>query len=230
MSVSDARWCGVMRGGVGITLVFFTFITTGWTNQDPNSKTEYTVKSLQSRIHRIQQAKTDSSIAHPDSLQAGTIQRQGAGYAEVGASTSTPRTYALLDDKQARLQEKKKALPEWLASLDRARNKHPLKSTQHTPNHRTASSISRVINTHNTEIKAFYHKYLKLHPNLDGTLTLKIYVTPEGTVSHVDVAESSLENPNFVDRVCSMVQQWTDLGSCECNVIKIYRQKYVFGE
>jgi outer membrane biosynthesis protein TonB len=219
-----------MRGWLGITLVFLTFITTGWTSQDPDSKSEYPEKSLQGRIQRVQQAQTDSSTGHPDSLQAGTIQRHGAGYAEVGASTRTSRTYALLDDKQARLEEKKKALPDWLASLDRAKNQHRPKSVPHIPSHRTASSISRVINEHNTEIKAFYHKYLKLHPDLVGTLTLKIYVTPEGTVNQVDVAESSLENPDFVDRVRSMVQQWTDLGSCERNVIKIYRQKYIFGE
>jgi len=72
---------------------------------------------------------------------------------------------------------------------------------------------------------------LKLAPTLKGKIVVRIFVSPLGSVSEVQVISSTLSNSEFVTMIVKSIGQWDDFGVCEEIVgQKVYIQEYVFGE
>lgn len=60
-------------------------------------------------------------------------------------------------------------------------------------------------------------------------MVVRIFVTPDGTVSQVDVPSSTIVEIRFQNMITDLIKQWKDFGVCGSNKLKVYRQEYVFG-
>ena len=94
---------------------------------------------------------------------------------------------------------------------------------------RDAAKASSIINSHNDEIKACYHDYLKLNPNIAGKMVVRIFVNPGGSVQQVEISASTITESQFQEKLTQLIKQWKDFGFCGSNKVKVYRQEYVFG-
>jgi len=121
-------------------------------------------------------------------------------------------------------------VPQWLTTLSSPDTSNTEQdSTIGTNPERKAAQASSIINSHNDEIKACYHDYLKLNPSVTGKMVVRIFVTPDGTVSQVDVPSSTIVEIRFQNMITDLIKQWKDFGVCGSNKLKVYRQEYVFG-
>lgn len=117
-------------------------------------------------------------------------------------------------------------LPQWL--LDLATDCKPGKKPA-ANNNRTPSRVSQIINSHNEDITDYYHRYLKQHPHVAGTLQVRLRINGSGCVDSVQVVHSTLQDKEFCARVCKMIYSWDNFGASDAGV-KIYRQEYIFGD
>jgi len=119
------------------------------------------------------------------------------------------------------------ALPAWMQALNNPSAGAPadLPSDVRDPFY-----ISERINAHNPEIKALYRKFLKQWPDLEGKLTVRIYIHPSGRVVQAEPFESTLQHSQFENAVLQTIKTWRDFGASTKDKIMIYRQQYLFGE
>lgn len=125
---------------------------------------------------------------------------------------------------------RRKDVPQWLNGLD---SPDTLKSDQDSISQsdvRDGMKASLIINSHNDEIKQYYHDYLKLNPNLAGRMVLRIFVDANGNVKKVEISESTICEKQFEKEIMESIKQWKDFGPCSSKKLKVYRQEYVFGE
>jgi hypothetical protein len=117
--------------------------------------------------------------------------------------------------------------PDWLLSL----NDNGVKTDSgRYLSDRDPFRISQIVNEHNNEIQAIYQKYLKHWPDLEGKMTVRIFIAPSGAVDKVDLAESTLALKAFENAVVNTIYTWRDFGPCPNENTKIFRQQYIFGD
>jgi TonB family protein len=135
---------------------------------------------------------------------------------------------AALDGRSASPETAKtENTPDWLLSL----NDNGFKADSSCSlSGRDPFRISQIVNDHNTEIQAIYQKYLKRWPELEGRLTVRIFISPSGAVKKVDLAESTLVLRSFENAVLNAINNWQDFGACPNETTKIFRQQYIFGD
>ncbi len=121
-------------------------------------------------------------------------------------------------------------VPQWLSGLQSSDTlKLQRDSTLTRSAIRDAAKASLIMNSHNDQIKACYHDYLKLNPGVAGKMVVRVFVGPDGSVQQVEVSSSTIAEVDFQQRVIELIKQWKDFGLCASNRVKVYRQEYIFG-
>jgi len=96
---------------------------------------------------------------------------------------------------------------------------------------RSSRWVSTIINRHSSEIQDCYQTILKLNPTIKGKIKIRIFVSPSGSVSEVQVISSTLGNSVLETMIVKSIGKWDDFGVCEATIgQKVYVQEYVFGE
>lgn len=145
-----------------------------------------------------------------------------------GCIIDSVHTFAALHSRSAPTgSAKSENTPDWLLSL----NDNGLKAdSSRLFSGRDPFRISQIVNEHNDEIQAIYQRYLKRWPDLEGKLTVRIFISPTGAVERANLAESTLRLRPFENEVLKAIVAWRDFGACPDEPIKIFRQQYIFGD
>jgi hypothetical protein len=96
--------------------------------------------------------------------------------------------------------------------------------------HRSQDAIHEVIYSHLPAIRFCYERELKKFPNLKGKIDLRITVAADGSVSHVELISSTINNSRVERCIISRIMNWKDfkpIDSDEGNVT--FRQGFAFG-
>ncbi len=118
----------------------------------------------------------------------------------------------------------KNDMPSWLKSLDKQKS-----GTDSLETLRTAEFLSKVLTSNSKDLQKQYRDHLKLYPDHQGKIILKLFVTPPGAVHKVEILSCSMDNA-FRDQILKTVEKWDNLGLCDCDCIKVYVQEFIFGE
>lgn len=87
---------------------------------------------------------------------------------------------------------------------------------------RTAEDIRKVFDRYGTRLNNPYQRALRDDPNLAGTLTLKLTIAPDGSVTNCAVASSQLNNPELEAKIVALVKSF-DFGA---DNVEIYNGQY----
>jgi periplasmic protein TonB len=71
---------------------------------------------------------------------------------------------------------------------------------------RTAESVMSIINAQRGRVMYTYNKYLRQNPELSGKVSLDVTIAAEGRVADVQVVESTIENPDFIRDLISILK------------------------
>jgi TonB family protein len=71
------------------------------------------------------------------------------------------------------------------------------------------AAIHRAVGTYLGGIRYLYNRELRRNPDLEGKLTVRITVSPEGEVLDCEVVESTLDSPELVSAVLKRVKKWS---------------------
>ena len=71
------------------------------------------------------------------------------------------------------------------------------------------AAIHRAVGTYLGGIRYLYNRELRRTPDLEGKLTVRITVSPEGEVLDCEVVESTLDSPELVSAVLKRVKKWS---------------------
>ncbi|MGQ9852014.1 MAG: AgmX/PglI C-terminal domain-containing protein [Candidatus Oleimicrobiaceae bacterium] len=128
----------------------------------------------------------------------------------------------------------------WIAAL-RSGNLESLERPVSLPKHqgegqaavrdvRSPAFIAEVLARHNQEIQECYRQRVKINPSLEGRIDLRFEVAPDGSVSRVEVVESTLDDAELESCLVSSMLRWNDFGRCAPQKgPHVYRQQYTFG-
>lgn len=95
---------------------------------------------------------------------------------------------------------------------------------------RSPAFIAGVLARHNQEIQECYRQRVKINPSLEGRIDLRFEVAPDGSVSRVQVVESTLDDAELESCLVSCMLRWNDFGRCARQKgPRVYRQQYTFG-
>ena len=93
---------------------------------------------------------------------------------------------------------------------------------------RSAKSVMDVINAHYGRIMYTYNKYLRQNPSLRGKISIDVTIAASGRVSRVKVVESSIDNPNFINDILSILRRLNferiDSGSITVNLPFVFNR------
>jgi outer membrane biosynthesis protein TonB len=125
----------------------------------------------------------------------------------------------------------KKEIPSWLQNI-KSDKKESESDSLKTPKDdcRSPAKVSKIMTKHSQEIKDCYHDYLKLKPDLTGSMILRIFINPKGCVHDVKIVNTTISDQTFKNKVLEIVKTWQDFGQTDYKKINIYKQKYIFGE
>ncbi|MBD3375239.1 hypothetical protein GF406_09400 [candidate division KSB1 bacterium] len=140
------------------------------------------------------------------------------------ASTDSSKTSNTSLEKPLFSALSKNDMPSWLKSLDK-----PEPGPDSLATLRTREFLSKVLTLNSKELQKQYRDHLKLYPDNQGKIILKLFVTPPGAVDKVEILSCSMDNA-FKDQVLETVEKWDNLGLCDCDCIKVYVQEFIFGE
>lgn len=87
---------------------------------------------------------------------------------------------------------------------------------------RTAEDIRKVFDRYGTRLNNPYQRALRDDPNLAGTLTLKLTIAPDGSVTACSVASSQLNNPELEAKIVALVKSF-DFGA---DNVEVYNGQY----
>lgn len=95
---------------------------------------------------------------------------------------------------------------------------------------RSPEEITRIIMSHNRAIQDCYKQTLKRYPKIKGKIVIRFSITPDGTVSHVNIINSTINDDKIKQCILGRVKRWNDFGYCDPEMGDLYyRQTYVFG-
>ncbi len=73
---------------------------------------------------------------------------------------------------------------------------------------RAQEAINRVVKDKLTTIKVTYERILKLNPNLSGKLTVRFTIEEDGSVSNVEIIETTVNSPELEREIIRKVERW----------------------
>lgn len=71
---------------------------------------------------------------------------------------------------------------------------------------RTAEDIRKVFDQYGARLNNAHQRALRDNPNLQGTLTLKLTIAPDGSVSNCTIVSSQLDNPELEAKIVAIVK------------------------
>lgn len=74
---------------------------------------------------------------------------------------------------------------------------------------RAQDAINRVVKVNLATVKVTYERILKLNPNLSGKLTVRFTIEEDGSVSNVEIVESTVNSPELEREIERKVARWT---------------------
>jgi len=83
----------------------------------------------------------------------------------------------------------------------------PIRGSQAAMVRRTSSSVMGVINSQQGRIMYAYTKYLRTDANLRGKVSIDVTIEADGSVSNTGVAESTVENDDFVREIIAILRR-----------------------
>ncbi len=95
---------------------------------------------------------------------------------------------------------------------------------------RSPAFIAEVLARHNQEIQECYRQRVKINPSLEGRIDVRFEVAPDGSVSKVEIVESTLGDAELESCLVNCMLRWNDFGRCARQEgPHVYRQQYTFG-
>ena len=74
---------------------------------------------------------------------------------------------------------------------------------------RSKEAIRKVVMKKIGGLKYLYSKYLKMHPELEGKITVKMVIAPSGKVIRATVLESSLQQDELEREIVKKIKRWS---------------------
>ncbi len=96
--------------------------------------------------------------------------------------------------------------------------------------YRSPEAIQEVLLSHNAAIRYCYERELKRNPSLKGKLSVRITVSPDGSVKEASIVSSTLNSERVERCILARIQRWNDfkpIDRAEGDVA--FRQIYTFG-
>ncbi len=95
---------------------------------------------------------------------------------------------------------------------------------------RDFNAVSQVVSSHNQAIQYCYNRALKRNPRLRGKIVVRFTINPQGSVTHVEIVSSTLNNRQVERCVVSRIKRWNDFGAIDPSKgDTTIRQVYTFG-
>lgn len=95
---------------------------------------------------------------------------------------------------------------------------------------RSAEAIHGVMVGHVKAIQYCYERELKRNPSLKGKITVRITISPEGSVTNAEIISSTLDNLRVERCILARIQLWNDFPAIEEAEGDVsFRQVYTFG-
>jgi len=95
---------------------------------------------------------------------------------------------------------------------------------------RKAENVTKVILSHNRTIQDCYKQALKKDPILKGKVVVRFSVNPAGSVTQVNILQSTIDYEPMLNCIVNRIRRWKDFGESELSLGMVsYRQTYVFG-
>ena len=73
---------------------------------------------------------------------------------------------------------------------------------------RTDSDIMKIIRQRTPGLRHIYNRYLKKNPGLEGQITLKFTIVPNGEISDISIVSSTTQNQKFETEIQQNVSRW----------------------
>ncbi len=95
---------------------------------------------------------------------------------------------------------------------------------------RNADDIQAVVVKHNKSVQYCYDRQLRRNPDLKGKIVVRFTISPQGSVTKVEVVSSTVKNRQVERCVVNRIRKWNDFGEVEASVGNtVIRQTYAFG-
>ncbi|MFH1942484.1 MAG: AgmX/PglI C-terminal domain-containing protein [bacterium] len=96
--------------------------------------------------------------------------------------------------------------------------------------HRSPEAIQEVLQSHVPAIRYCYERELKRNPTLKGKVSVRVTVSPDGSVKEATIVSSTLDNDRVERCILARVLLWKDFPAIDPSEGDVtFRQVYVFG-
>ena len=95
---------------------------------------------------------------------------------------------------------------------------------------RSTDVLQKVLLTHVPAIRYCYERELKRNPELKGKLTVRITLSPDGSVKNAEIAQSTMQDERVERCILSRIRQWKDFPAVDLSEGDVtFKQVYSFG-
>ncbi len=96
--------------------------------------------------------------------------------------------------------------------------------------YRSPEAMYEVMYSHVSAITYCYERELKKIPDLKGKISVRITISPNGSVKNADIVSSTLNNESVERCILTRIRLWDDFQSIDASEGDVtFRQSYVFG-
>jgi TonB family protein len=96
--------------------------------------------------------------------------------------------------------------------------------------HRSPEAIYEVVYSHNPAIIYCYERELRKFPDLKGKISVRITISPDGSVKSADVVSSTLNNESVERCILARIRLWNDFEPIDPSEGDVtFVQPYLFG-
>ncbi len=96
--------------------------------------------------------------------------------------------------------------------------------------YRSLEAISEVVYSHRSAITYCYDRELRKIPDLRGKISIRITVSPNGSVKSADIVESTLNNESVERCILARIRLWDDFPPIDASEGDVtFIQPYIFG-
>ncbi len=82
-----------------------------------------------------------------------------------------------------------------------------MRGSQEARAQRTSESVMSIINSQQGRVMYTYNKYLRTNPDLRGKVSFDVTIEANGSVSNIQILESSIDNQDFVRELMNIVRR-----------------------
>lgn len=95
---------------------------------------------------------------------------------------------------------------------------------------RDPEEVMKVVNSHASAIEYCYQRALRRDPSLKGKVSVRFTIQPSGSVSKVEIIESTFGDASIDRCISTKIKSWRDFGPIDPGKGEaIFRQDYIFG-